>query len=91
VCGKAWHHEDKSDYGDMTKCAVQLAMVGDTLEFRYKMLHDGPPDPSDPDASSPPIVADADTAATCAIKVPKDAGFGDWMTYVFARPAKEAK
>ena len=48
VCGKAWHHEDRFDPGDMSKCYVRLSVVGGDLHLEVHML-DGPPDPDDND------------------------------------------
>jgi hypothetical protein len=37
LCGKAWHHEDRFDPGDMSKCYVRLKLEGDRLVFELSM------------------------------------------------------
>ncbi|HSQ54116.1 MAG TPA: hypothetical protein VLM40_00095 [Gemmata sp.] len=51
VCGKAWHHEDRFDPGDMSKCYVRLALVNGDLHLEVCML-EGLPDLNDPDLKS---------------------------------------
>ncbi|MBL8850295.1 MAG: hypothetical protein JNG89_11450, partial [Planctomycetaceae bacterium] len=38
VCGKAWHHEDRFDPGDLSKCYVRLQLVEGDLHFETRML-----------------------------------------------------
>lgn len=47
VCGKAWHHEDRHDHGDMSKCHVRLTRLDDALHLAVRM-HDGLPELDDP-------------------------------------------
>jgi hypothetical protein len=85
VCGKAWHHEDPSDYGDMSKCYVKLNLVKDGLHFRVRM-QDGLPAVNDPDLTgAPPITAKS--AQGCDADQPAGADWLEWTTYVFVRPA----
>src|SRR5262249_4582265 len=37
LCGKAWHHEDRFDPGDMSKCYVRLKLDVDRLVFELRM------------------------------------------------------
>jgi hypothetical protein len=52
VCGKAWHHEDRDDPGDMSKCYVRLSIVNGELHMDVNMLDDL--DLDDPDLQSLP-------------------------------------
>ena len=82
VCGKAWHHEDRNDPGDMSKCYVRLRIVGGDLHLEVNML-EGLPDLKDPDLlSNPPVEVDPSKcdAGSAAARKP-----GDWATYVFSR------
>jgi hypothetical protein len=79
VCGKAWHHEDRLDPGDMSKCFVRLSVVGGDLRLEVNML-DGLPDVNDPDLLSTPAV-EGDVSRCDASKQKA----GDWATYVFSR------
>ena len=77
VCGKAWHHEDRFDPGDMSKCYVRLSVVDGDLHLEVNML-DGLPDVNDPDLLSTPAV-EGDLSKCDADK--QDSA--DWATYVF--------
>jgi hypothetical protein len=83
VCGKAWHHEDRFDPGDMSKCYVRLQIVEGRLHFAVKMK-EGLPELNDPDLrSSPPV--DLDSSANCDADKPPGADWSDWSTSVFTR------
>lgn len=82
VCGKAWHHEDPGDPGDMSKAWVRLELVDYELHLHVKMGDS--PDLSDPDITTMPLLADANTCKTAGEKVTSE----DWSTYVFLRSAK---
>ncbi len=90
VCGKAWHHEDRYDPGDMTKCYVRMAMVENRLQLEVRMLGRSP-DPSDPDMaalltqnpSSPPV--DLDTPANCDADKPARGDWTPWTINVYKR------
>jgi hypothetical protein len=90
VCGKAWHHEDRYDPGDMTKCFVRMAMVENRLQLEVRMSGRSS-DLSDPDLaallaqnpSSPPV--DIDTSAKCDADKPATGQWTPWITYVFTR------
>jgi hypothetical protein len=83
ACGKAWHHEDRHDPGDMSKCFVRLNLVSGDLHLEVNMA-EGLPDLNDPDlTSSPAVEVDAsrcETPARTAARAP-DA----WQIYVFSR------
>ena len=70
----------------MSKCYVQVKLIGDTLHMKERM-QDGLPDVNDPDLGSPQIIAD--TADDCDVDNPAGSGWSDWMTYVFVRPAND--
>ncbi|MGE5192646.1 MAG: hypothetical protein ACM3U2_09100 [Deltaproteobacteria bacterium] len=83
VCGKAWHHEDRFDPGDMSKCYVRLRVEDDRLYFETRMK-DGLPDVNDPDLrSSPP--AEGSSAAECDANSPAGKDWSEWTTFVFVR------
>ena len=79
VCGKAWHHEDRFDPGDMSKCYVRLSIADGNLHLEVNML-DGWPDLNDPDFLSIPAV-EGDVSECDADKQNPD----EWATYVFTR------
>lgn len=83
VCGKAWHHEDRFDPGDMTKCYVRLLVTGDRLDFAVKM-QDGMPDLNDADLKLSPR-PESGSAATCDADHPPGKNWNEWTTYVFTR------
>jgi hypothetical protein len=90
VCGKAWHHEDRNDPGDMTKCYIRMAMVENRLQLEVRILGQSP-DLSDPDMaaltaqnpSSPPV--DLDTSAKCDADKPATGEWTPWTISVFTR------
>jgi hypothetical protein len=90
VRGKAWHHEDRSDPGDMTKCYVRMAMVVNRLQLEVRTSGRSP-DLSDPDMaallaqnqSSPPV--DLDTSAKCDADKPANGQWTPWTIAVFTR------
>jgi hypothetical protein len=79
LCGKAWHHEDRFDPGDMSKCHVRLAIVDGALHLDVAMA-EGLPDPQDPDLRGDPPVT-GDPSACEAGKLPSKG----WTTSVFTR------
>ena len=90
VCGKAWHHEDRYDPGDVTKCYFRMAMVEDRLQLEVRMSGRSS-DLGDPDLaalvaqnpSSPPV--DIDTSAKCDAEKPASGQWTPWLIYVFTR------
>jgi len=82
LCGKAWHHEDRSDPGDMSKCYVRLKLESDrlTLELRMQEV----PDLDDLDLRSTPP-AEADSGAACDADHPAGSDWSEWTTFVFVR------
>jgi hypothetical protein len=83
ICGKAWHHEDRFDPGDMSKCYVRLKVSDNGLYFETRMK-DGLPDPGDPDLRST-LPAEADSAATCDADSPAGKEWSEWTTFVFVK------
>ena len=82
ICGKAWHHEDRHDPGDMSKCYVRLEIAGGELCMEVNM-QDGLPDLNDPDLTSePPAEGDV---AKCDVDTKAGDKPGDWAMYVFTR------
>ena len=61
LCGKAWHHEDRHDPGDMTKCYVRLELKDQDLHLSVRM--EDSDNPNDPDLTKLP--AAAGSAGTC--------------------------
>jgi hypothetical protein len=86
ICGKAWHHEDRFDPGDMSKCYVRLQIKDIRLHLEVKMK-DGLPDLNDPDLTSTPP-AELDSADNCDADNPPGSDWGEWTTFVFARKPK---
>jgi hypothetical protein len=82
VCGKAWHHEDRHDPGDMDKYLVRLRRVGGDLHFSYRVCEDSA-DPNDPDVATTPLTAGS--ADTCTADTEKDPPWRPWVTIVFVR------
>jgi len=81
VCGKAWHHEDRHDPGDMSKCYVRLELKSSDLHFSTREAEDSA-DPNDPDIINPPIVAGS--AQTCGADAAAQPQWSPWMTYVYS-------
>ena len=87
VCGKAWHHEDRFDPGDMSKCCVKLEMEGEEFHFQVRM-QEGLPQGNDPDLRETlPILAGSESA--CDADSPAGRDWGEWTTYVLVRPSDE--
>jgi len=83
VCGKAWHHEDRYDPGDMSKCYVRLSMDDDRLVFEVRNK-DGLPSLNDPDlAALPPV--ESGSPESCTAESDSDPDWSEWMVYVFAK------
>ncbi len=83
VCGKAWHHEDRFDPGDMSKCYVRVAFKDNELYFETRMK-EGLPDLNDPDFRSLPP-ADSSSAEKCDADKPPGKDWSEWTTLVFVR------
>jgi hypothetical protein len=84
VCGKAWHHESRSDPGDMSKLWVRLERVGDEMRFHVK--HSERKNWLDPEAFNRPILVDASKCDTLNEKVESN----DWTSYVFVHPPTQS-
>ena len=88
ICGKAWHHEDRFDPGDMSKCYFRFWSQGDRLCFAIRMM-EATVDVSDPDLSeSAPIELDSDS--NCNADSPSGE-WSPWSTYVFNRTKPQAR
>jgi len=83
VCGKAWHHEDRFDPGDMSKCYVRLRLKEKDLYLEVRM-QEGLPDLEDPDLKSLPPT-ESGSATDCDAENPSGPDWGEWTTYVFSR------
>jgi hypothetical protein len=83
VCGKAWHHEDRNDPGDMDKylTRLQLRDTGDLL--LAVRIHEDAADPKDPDVTTMPTLAGS--ATTCTADTDPEPPWSPWRTYVFER------
>lgn len=81
VCGRAWHHEDRNDPGDTSKCFVRFRTRGADLHLSVRMF-DGAPGLNDPDLMNPPPTAHP---AECGADVATTPPWSPWMTYVFTR------
>lgn len=86
VCGKAWHHEDRHDPGDMSKCYVKLKLAGDELHFHFRM-QESLPDASDSDlVGSPALVLDSSQG--CDADRPPGSDWSEWTICVFVRQSQ---
>lgn len=83
VCGKAWHHEDRHDPGDMSKCCVRFRLDGNDLHFDLRM-QDGLPDLNDPDLLTTPA-PEGGSATTCDAEKPAGQDWGEWSRTVYVR------
>ncbi len=82
VCGKAWHHEDRHDPGDMEKYFVRLELSDADLHLSVRIPEDSA-DPADPDITNMPVTAGS--AANCAADAATTPPWSPWRTYVFER------
>lgn len=82
VCGKAWHHEDRFDPGDMSKCYVRLRIKDDRLHFTMRMKEGL--DTDDPDLRSTPPT-ELESSTRCDADSPTGEDWSEWSTYVFSR------
>lgn len=85
VCAKAWHHEDRNDPGDMSKCYVRLAIIGDELHLKVRDQEETSLTDADLTETAP-IVAPA--GAACDADAPPGTTWSEWTTYVFVRRAQ---
>lgn len=83
VCGKAWHHEDRHDPGDMSKCCVRFRLEGESLLFDLR-LQDGLPDLNDPDLLTTPA-PEGGSATTCDAEKPAGSDWSEWSRTVYVR------
>jgi hypothetical protein len=82
VCGKAWHHEDRHDPGDMDKELIRVELRDNDLYLSLRS-NDDAADPNDPEVVTMPILSGS--AATCTADAEKDPPWSPWRTYVFDR------
>lgn len=80
VCGKAWHHEDRHDPGDMDKYFIRLQLVQSDLHLSVR-VPDGAADPTDPDVTSMPLLDGS--ATSCPADAAKSPPWSAWQTFVF--------
>jgi hypothetical protein len=83
ICGKAWHHEDRYDPGDMSKCYVRLWIADDRLHLEVRMGGEGP-ELDDPELRSSPAI-EIDSADRCDADKPAHGQWSPWTHYVFTR------
>ena len=81
VCGKAWHHEDRHDPGDMSKCYVRLELKNAELHLSQRLEEDSA-NPDDPDVANPPPTGSAES---CNADAAPEPAWSPWMTYVFVK------
>jgi len=81
VCGKAWHHEDREDPGDMSKCYVRLELKGADLHMAQRLEEDAA-DPNDPDVTTQPPTG---SASTCGADAAPATAWSPWRSYIFVR------
>ena len=81
VCAKAWHHEDRTDPGDMSKCYVRLELKGADLHFTQRLEEDAA-NPNDPDAATQPPTMPANA---CTADADPEPAWTPWTTYVFVK------
>jgi hypothetical protein len=82
TCGKAWHHEDRNDPGDMNKCYARLEVKDADLHLSLRD-DDNPANPNDPDVVTMPTLAGSST--NCGADAAPDPPWSAWRTYVFER------
>lgn len=81
ICGKAWHHEDRFDPGDMSECYIRLVIKDNLLYLDVKMK-EGRPDLNDPVfRESPPIKSGS--SKECDAENPAGINWGEWTTFIF--------
>lgn len=80
VCGKAWHHEDRHDPGDMSKCYIRIELKGSMLHLSLR--HDaGSVNVNDPDINMPAT----SPANNCGADAATDPPWSPWRTYIFTK------
>jgi hypothetical protein len=82
VCGKAWHHEDRFDPGDMDKYLIRLELRDNDLYLSIRG-HEDAADPNDPEVVTMPILSGS--SSTCTADAGKDPPWSPWRTYIFDR------
>ena len=89
VCGKAWHHEDRNDPGDMSKCLARLQVRADGDLLLALRFDDNPTNPNDADLTTMPVTAGS--AQSCGADAAPEPPWSAWRTHVFerAKPAGE--
>jgi hypothetical protein len=84
VCGKAWHHEDRHDPGDMSKCYARLTIQNQDLHLALR-FEEASANPNDPDVANIPVIGGS--AASCGADAAPEPAWSPWRTYVFDRDA----
>lgn len=85
LCGKAWHHEDRFDPGDMSKCYVNLRRTGDELHLDVFFVEESV-DLNDPDLVGSPQLT-LGPGEQCTAPAEDRTDLMAWTTYVFVRPS----
>jgi len=85
VCGKAWHHEDRQDPGDMDKYLVRLELRDGNLYLSIR-VNDDAADPNDPEVANAPTLGG--DAKTCTADSQRDPPWSPWRTYIFDPASK---
>jgi hypothetical protein len=81
VCGKAWHHEDRTDPGNhISKHYIRLAIKNGDLWLSDREQEDV--NPNDPDLMNMPVTGGS--AATCMADKAPAAEWSPWVTYIFS-------
>ena len=82
--GKAWHHEDRHDPGDMSKCYARLELKESGSELHLSLRNEETAaNVNDPDLTNTPPTAGS--ATTCGADAAPDPPWSAWETYVFVR------
>ena len=84
ICGKAWHHTDRHNPGDASKCYARLRLNAGGTELHLSLRVDASGiNPSDPDlVNIPPPVG---SAAGCTADSAPTPPWSPWRTFVFVR------
>ena len=86
VCGKAWHHEDRTDPGNhISKHYVRLQIKDGDLWLSDREQEDV--DPSDPELIN--MAVTGGSAETCMADKAPATEWSPWVTYIFAAESKK--
>ena len=86
VCGKAWHHENRTDPGNhISKHYVRLQIKDGDLWLSDREQEDV--DPNDPELANMPVTGGS--ATTCMADKAPAREWSPWLTYIFAAESKK--